>query len=123
MNRLYRSRQDRMLAGVCGGLGEYFDIDSSLVRLGLVLLIVFGGTGFLAYIIAWIIIPEAPAGYEDYKEKRESDPKPRPRRDERAEDVVVEAKDEINEEVKEDTHTEENDQANETAYEAQEKDR
>lgn len=119
MNRLYRSRQDRMLAGVCGGLGEYFDIDSSLVRLGLVLLIVFGGTGFLAYIIAWIIIPEAPYGYEDYKEKRASDPKPRPRRDERAEDVVVEAK----EETEEDTQADEKDQANQTAYEGQEKDR
>lgn len=116
MNRLYRSRQDRMLAGVCGGLGEYFNIDSSLVRLGLVLLIVFGGTGFLAYIIAWIIIPEAPYGYEDYKEKRASEPSKGPRRDEKVEDVVVEAKEE------QDTHVE-NTESDEPSGNAHETDR
>tara|TARA_Y100001933_G_scaffold252373_1_gene291221 strand:- start:31 stop:369 length:339 start_codon:yes stop_codon:yes gene_type:complete len=110
-----------MLAGVCGGLGEYFDIDSSLVRLGLVLLIVFGGTGFLAYLIAWIIIPEAPYGYEDYKDKRASDPKPRPRRDERPEDVVVEAKEES---FKEESSQEEmKEESNEMGEDPVEKDR
>ncbi len=58
--KLYRSRQDRVFAGVCGGIGEYFDIDSSLVRILWVLLILGGGTGLLAYIICAIIIPESP---------------------------------------------------------------
>jgi len=83
-----------MLAGVCGGLGEYFGIDSSLVRLGLVCLIVFGGTGFLAYILAWIIIPEAPYDYDAYRERRYESPNTQPKRDQDAEEVVVEAKSE-----------------------------
>jgi phage shock protein C len=58
--RLYRSRKDKVIAGVCGGIGEYFDIDSTLVRLVWILFIFMGGTGFLAYIIAMIIIPENP---------------------------------------------------------------
>ena len=60
--RLYRSNTDRQLAGVCGGLGEYFDIDSTLIRLIIAVLAIGGvGTGILFYIIAWIVIPEAPA--------------------------------------------------------------
>ncbi len=58
--RLYRSRKEKMLAGVCGGLAEYFDVDPSLVRLATVLLCLYAGTGLLVYIIAAIIIPEAP---------------------------------------------------------------
>ena len=59
--RLYRSINDRQLAGVCGGLGEYFDIDSTLIRLVIAVLAIAGvGTGVLFYIIAWIVIPEAP---------------------------------------------------------------
>lgn len=58
--RLYRSRKDKMLAGICGGLAEYFDVDPSLVRLATVLLCLYAGTGLLVYIIAAIIIPEAP---------------------------------------------------------------
>lgn len=109
MNRIYRSRKDRMLAGVCGGLGEYFGIDSSLVRLGLVCLIVFGGTGFLAYLLAWIIIPEEPYDYDTYKERRYEQPKAQPKRDQDAEDVVVEAKAEegINLNKKTDSESEE----------------
>jgi phage shock protein PspC (stress-responsive transcriptional regulator) len=56
--RLYRSRSDRMLGGVCGGLGAYFNVDPSLVRLAFVLLLVFGGSGFLLYLILWIVLPE-----------------------------------------------------------------
>ncbi len=93
MNRLYRSRNDRMLAGVCGGLGDYFGVDSSLIRLALVLLIIFGGTGVFAYIIAWIVIPEERYENQEYKEKRETEPVYNTTRDEDAEDVVVEAKD------------------------------
>lgn len=58
--RLYRSRSSRMLGGVCGGIAEYFNIDPTLVRLGVVALSLAAGGGLLAYIIAAIIIPEAP---------------------------------------------------------------
>lgn len=60
MKRLYRSRTDRMLAGVCGGIGQYLNIDPTLVRLAFVILAIWGGGGLLAYLIAWIVIPEEP---------------------------------------------------------------
>jgi phage shock protein PspC (stress-responsive transcriptional regulator) len=47
-----------MIAGVCGGLGEYFDVDPLIFRLIFAVMIIFGGTGVLAYIILWILIPE-----------------------------------------------------------------
>lgn len=50
-----------MVAGVCGGIAEYFGIDANLVRLVLVVLTFFGGTGVLIYLIAWLLIPEADA--------------------------------------------------------------
>ncbi|MDD4335325.1 MAG: PspC domain-containing protein [Desulfotomaculaceae bacterium] len=58
MNKLYRSRKTRIIAGVAGGLAEYFDIDVTLVRLLWVLAVFAGGTGILAYIVAVIVIPE-----------------------------------------------------------------
>ncbi|MCL5045444.1 MAG: PspC domain-containing protein [Actinobacteria bacterium] len=58
MKRLYRSRTDRVLAGVCGGLAEYFDLDVTIVRLLWVLITLVGGAGILAYIVAAIVIPE-----------------------------------------------------------------
>ena len=59
--KLYRSVTDKMLAGVCGGLAEYFAIDPVIVRLVFVLAVVFGaGSGILAYIILWIIVPQRP---------------------------------------------------------------
>ena len=51
MKRIYRSRQDRMVCGVCGGIAEYFDLDPSLVRLGWIIFSAMGGSGFIAYII------------------------------------------------------------------------
>ena len=57
MKRIYRSRQDRMVCGVCGGIAEYFDLDPSLVRLGWIIFSAMGGSGFSAYIIAAIVIP------------------------------------------------------------------
>lgn len=57
--RLYRSRENRMLCGVCGGIAEYFNIDPTLIRLLFVLFGLSGG-GILAYIIAAIIIPDSP---------------------------------------------------------------
>lgn len=55
--KLYRSETNRIIAGVAGGLGEYFAIDPTLIRLIFVLLTVFGGGGVLVYIILWILIP------------------------------------------------------------------
>lgn len=60
MKRLYRSRKNRMLGGVCGGIAEYFDIDPVIVRLVAVALFFVGGSAVLAYIIALIIIPYEP---------------------------------------------------------------
>lgn len=56
--KLYRSSTDYKLAGVCGGIAEYFNIDSTLVRLGWILFSVMGGAGLLAYIIAAIVMPK-----------------------------------------------------------------
>lgn len=58
--RLYRSRRDVMIAGVCGGIAEYFDIDPTIVRLIAVALILGWGSGLIAYLIAVIIIPKNP---------------------------------------------------------------
>ena len=55
---LARSRTDRKIAGVCAGFSTYLDLDPSLVRILWAALVVFGGCGVLAYIIAWIIMPE-----------------------------------------------------------------
>ena len=57
--RLFRSRKNRMIAGVCGGIGEYLEIDPTVVRLIWVLLVFLSfGAAIIAYIIAWIIVPE-----------------------------------------------------------------
>ena len=58
--RLYKSNKNKMLAGVCGGIAEYFNIDPTLVRLGWAILCMFAGSGIIAYIIAAIIIPQNP---------------------------------------------------------------
>lgn len=59
--RIFRSKRDRILGGVCGGLGKYFSIDPVLVRVLWAVSFFLGGVGFLCYLIAWIIIPEDPA--------------------------------------------------------------
>jgi phage shock protein C len=56
-SKLYRSPNDRMIAGVCGGLGAYLGIDAGLVRLFFVLLTIGGGAGVLIYFLLWILIP------------------------------------------------------------------
>ncbi|NDL67195.1 PspC domain-containing protein [Anaerotalea alkaliphila] len=58
--KLYRSRSDRMLAGVCGGLGKYLGIDPTLIRLVFIIMVFAGFSGILTYIIAMIVIPEQP---------------------------------------------------------------
>lgn len=59
MKKLYKSNRQKMVAGVCGGIAEYFDIDPTLVRLGLLAFCLLGGSGLLVYIIAAIVIPSA----------------------------------------------------------------
>jgi phage shock protein C len=59
-HRLVRPRADRKIAGVCAGFAEYFDIDVIVIRLVWLVVAFLGGTGFLAYVIAWIVIPEEP---------------------------------------------------------------
>lgn len=60
VKRLYRSKKERMIAGVCGGVAEYFNIDPVIVRLIFVVLALGGGGGLLLYIVMWIIVPEEP---------------------------------------------------------------
>ncbi len=61
IKRLYRSRSDKVLGGVCAGIGNYFEVDPVVVRLLWVIVTLFSlGLGLLAYIIAWIIVPEEP---------------------------------------------------------------
>ncbi len=58
--RFYRKRNDKMIAGVCSGVADYFDIDPTLVRILWVAITLAGGAGLLAYIICLIIVPEEP---------------------------------------------------------------
>ena len=60
IKRLYRSKNDRVIAGVCGGIGRYFEIDPVIIRIIWVLLAFAGGAGILAYLISWLIIPKEP---------------------------------------------------------------
>ncbi|TFH18060.1 PspC domain-containing protein [Candidatus Bathyarchaeota archaeon] len=62
--KLYKSRQSRMIAGICGGLGEYFDVDPALIRVLWVLFAFAGGAGILAYAVAYFIIPERPREHQ-----------------------------------------------------------
>ena len=58
--RAPRHSPDRKIAGVCAGFAEYFDLDVTIVRVVWLIVALFGGGGVLAYIIAWIVMPEAP---------------------------------------------------------------
>jgi phage shock protein C len=57
MKKIYRSRNNKIIAGVCGGVGEYLEVDPVLVRLVWGVLFIFGGIGLLAYLVAWMIVP------------------------------------------------------------------
>ncbi len=59
--KLYRSQTDMRLGGVCGGLGEYLNVDPTVIRLLFVLLAITGGHGILLYIILWLLMPFKPA--------------------------------------------------------------
>lgn len=60
MKKLYKSQMDKKLCGVCGGLAEYLNIDSTIIRLIWLLLVFVVGTGILAYIIAALVMPNYP---------------------------------------------------------------
>ncbi|MBU8934789.1 MAG: PspC domain-containing protein [candidate division Zixibacteria bacterium] len=70
--RLYRSTEHKVIGGVCGGLGDYFDLDPALLRIFAVLLFFASGVGFFAYLIAWVIIPVRPYDVEVVNAERES---------------------------------------------------
>jgi len=55
--KLYLSENNKKIAGVCGGIGEYFNVDPTLIRLGWIIFCLIGGAGILGYFIAWAIIP------------------------------------------------------------------
>jgi phage shock protein C len=58
--KLYRRRGDRMLAGVCGGLADYFRVDVTLIRVIFIVLAVMGGAGLVIYLAMWLLVPEEP---------------------------------------------------------------
>jgi phage shock protein C len=70
MKKLYRSRKDSKIAGICGGIAEYFNIDSNIVRLLTALTIFFVGGGFIVYLVAWLIIPLEPIDAETSSYKK-----------------------------------------------------
>ena len=71
--RLYRSTQDRMFAGVCGGIGEYLDVDPTLVRLVFVALtLLSSGSGLVIYVILMLIVPERPADKRKLKGRHDA---------------------------------------------------
>ena len=76
MKRLYRSRKDKIIAGVCGGIGKYFNTDPVIIRVLAVFLFFWGGGGLIAYIIAMIIIPTEPMESEDPEPVAKETPKP-----------------------------------------------
>jgi len=71
--KLYRSRNDVVIGGVCGGIAEYFGVDAILVRLLAVFAVLFGGGGVLAYVIMWIIVPERPRNLDEGSYSNEDD--------------------------------------------------
>ncbi|MCB2201039.1 PspC domain-containing protein [bacterium] len=71
--RLFRSRRDRVIGGVCGGAGGYLNIDPVVLRIIWLAAVLLGGVGLIAYLIAWILIPEAPEGRDPGKVERETD--------------------------------------------------
>jgi phage shock protein C len=56
--KLYRSQNQRLLDGVCGGLAEYFNVDATLIRVLFLILAVFGGSGLVIYVVMWLIVPD-----------------------------------------------------------------
>ena len=88
VKKLYRSDSDRIIAGVCGGLAEYFEIDSTLIRLIFVILTIWGGVGLILYIIALIVMPSrSEEGKNDSSQKENTKEKLKERMDNVASDI------------------------------------
>lgn len=68
MNKLYRSETDKIIGGVCGGLGEYLHIDPLILRILFVLLAMVNGLGLVGYLLLWILVPAGQAAYASHKE-------------------------------------------------------
>lgn len=64
VKRLYRSRKDRMISGVCGGIGEYLSIDPTVIRLIFVIAALWGGAGLIVYLVMLLVVPEEPLAGE-----------------------------------------------------------
>lgn len=60
VKKLYRSRKDKMIAGVCGGLADYFGMDSTWMRLIFILFLFLGGSTILVYLVMWLVVPKEP---------------------------------------------------------------
>ncbi len=76
--QLMRSRTDSKIAGVCGGFAEYFDMDPTLMRLLWLALVLVGGWGLLAYVIAWVVMPLEPAPHAASADAATPAPQPMP---------------------------------------------
>jgi len=71
MNKtLHRSQTDKVIAGVCGGLADYFDIDSTIIRLLFILIVALGGSGVFLYLILWLTMPKSSSGEAVLTEER-----------------------------------------------------
>ena len=70
--KLYRSNSDKVIAGLCGGLGEFFDVDSTIIRIIFIILTIWGGVGIVLYLIGVFVVPVESAG--EKSKKREIDP-------------------------------------------------
>lgn len=75
---LYRDTDDKMIAGVCSGLGHYFDIHTSLVRVAFVVFTLLGGAGLLAYVVLWFAVERGPARQTHLARSRQNEPNPQP---------------------------------------------
>lgn len=67
--KLYRNEDGALIAGICGGLADYFDVDVTLIRVIFVLLLIGGGSGFLIYLVLWLITPVKGEEETDFKEE------------------------------------------------------
>jgi phage shock protein C len=73
VKKLYRTQEDRMIAGVCSGLAAYFKIDPIIIRVLFVVFAIIGGSSILIYLILWILIPDAPDGSPEIELIEETD--------------------------------------------------
>jgi phage shock protein C len=80
MKRLYRSRSEEMIAGVCGGLAEYLNVDPTVIRLVFLLLFFAGGGGLFIYLILWVIMPLEPVASAEIVEVQEETVKEAPKK-------------------------------------------